>query len=74
MLKTCEKQESLKLKDWEEHINNCHPEDMEFGLERVRKVAKLANLLNPKAKIITVAGTNGKGTSIALLSEILRSY
>lgn len=62
------------LSYWEEHINNCHSKDMDFTLDRVHKVAKLSKLLNPKAKIITVAGTNGKGTSCAFLSQILIHY
>jgi dihydrofolate synthase / folylpolyglutamate synthase len=65
-------QKSLSF--WEEHINSCHSKDMDFTLDRVHKVAKLANLLKPKAKIITVAGTNGKGTSCAFLSQILIHY
>ena len=72
MHKTIFRQRSLSY--WEEHINNCHSKDMDFTLDRVHKVAKLANLLKPKAKIITVAGTNGKGTSCAFLSQILIHY
>jgi dihydrofolate synthase / folylpolyglutamate synthase len=72
MHKTIFRQRSLSY--WEEHINNCHSKDMDFTLDRVHKVAKLAKLLKPKAKIITVAGTNGKGTSCAFLSQILIHY
>jgi dihydrofolate synthase / folylpolyglutamate synthase len=62
------------LSYWEDRISNCHSKGMDFTPDRVREVARMAGLLNPKAKIITVAGTNGKGTSCAFLAEILKHY
>jgi dihydrofolate synthase/folylpolyglutamate synthase len=43
---------------------------MDLELDRVREVASRLNLLSPKAKVITVSGTNGKGSSTAMLSAI----
>ena len=52
---------------WQETLN---PREIDLGLERVRKVAQRLNLLQPGFKVITVAGTNGKGSCVALLSAI----
>ena len=60
---------SQDLSFWEEHISNCHNKNMDFTLDRVKKVASNAGLLEKNSLIITVAGTNGKGTSCKLLSE-----
>ncbi len=59
-----------KWLDWQE---TCHPNEIDLGLERVLAVYQR---LNPKPiaqKIITVAGTNGKGSSICFLDSILRN-
>ena len=65
---------SQDLSFWEEHISNCHNKNMDFTLDRVKKVASNAGLLEKNSLIITVAGTNGKGTSCKLLSETLVHY
>ncbi len=49
-----------------------HPNRIDLGLERVRKVAT-ALALNPDFLIITVGGTNGKGSTCAYLEAILRA-
>jgi dihydrofolate synthase / folylpolyglutamate synthase len=46
---------------------------IELGLERCREVAANLNLGQPAPTVITVAGTNGKGSSVALLESIWRS-
>jgi dihydrofolate synthase/folylpolyglutamate synthase len=57
------------LAAWLAHIEQLHPKSIAMGLERVRQVLeRLA--LKPHFKIITVAGTNGKGSTCAMLSEI----
>ena len=40
------------------------------GLERVTRVAERMQLLTPGHGVITVAGTNGKGSSVAMLESI----
>lgn len=55
---------------WQETL---HPEKIDPGLERVAAVAGQMGLLQPGYRVITVAGTNGKGSSVALLDAILRS-
>jgi dihydrofolate synthase / folylpolyglutamate synthase len=55
--------------EWLAYIEALHPKSIAMGLDRVKIVAnKLA--LNPKFPIITVAGTNGKGSVCAMLSQI----
>lgn len=61
------------LDDWLVHLEGLHPRGeagIELGLERVRKV-KLALGLVQRCPVITVAGTNGKGSVCAMLERIL---
>ncbi len=58
------------LADWLAHIERVHPRAIEMGLERTLKV-KQALGLNPSFPIITVGGTNGKGSACAMLEAIL---
>jgi dihydrofolate synthase/folylpolyglutamate synthase len=58
------------LGDWLAHCERLHPKNIDMGLERVRKVAKhLA--LQFEGPVITVAGTNGKGSTCAMLEACL---
>jgi len=57
------------LSAWLTYIEQLHPSAIEMGLGRIKKVAdRLA--LKPTFKIITVAGTNGKGSTCTMLSQI----
>ena len=57
------------LPSWLSYIESLHPKSIAMGLERVKSV--IARLkLNPKFTIITVAGTNGKGSTCAMLEQI----
>ena len=58
------------LNDWLAHIETLHPAEIELGLERITRVADKLDLLSPKATVITVAGTNGKGSCIATLEAL----
>ncbi|MEY2634021.1 MAG: hypothetical protein RIR00_2675 [Pseudomonadota bacterium] len=61
------------LADWLTHLENLHPRGqagIELGLERVQQVkARLGQ--QPHCPIITVGGTNGKGSTVAYLESIL---
>lgn len=57
------------LTGWLEYIEALHPKSIEMGLERVRKVIQRLKL-TPKFPIIIVAGTNGKGSTCAMLEQI----
>ena len=55
--------------EWLAYIEALHPKSIAMGLDRVKTVADKLQL-NPKFPIITVAGTNGKGSVCAILSQI----
>ena len=55
---------------WLRHIEQVHPMTIEMGLDRVRAVADRLQI-SPNCPVITVAGTNGKGSACAMLEAIL---
>jgi dihydrofolate synthase/folylpolyglutamate synthase len=57
------------LKDWLAYIEALHPKDIEMGLGRVDEVKQRLSL-NIQFPIITIAGTNGKGSTCAMLEHI----
>jgi dihydrofolate synthase/folylpolyglutamate synthase len=60
----------LDLAGWLRHISELHPQTIALGLDRVRAV--LGRLAIPKfCPIVTVGGTNGKGSTCAMLEAIL---
>ncbi|MDQ3205399.1 MAG: bifunctional tetrahydrofolate synthase/dihydrofolate synthase, partial [Pseudomonadota bacterium] len=60
------------LNEWLDHIERIHPKSIEMGLERVRVVAGALGLQRPAACVITVGGTNGKGSTVAFIETIAR--
>ncbi len=61
------------LDDWLAHLEGLHPRGqagIELGLERVRRVADELGQ-RPFCPVITVGGTNGKGSTCALLERML---
>lgn len=57
------------LPAWLSYIEGLHPKTIAMGLERVKRmIARLQ--LHPSFTIITVAGTNGKGSTCAMLAQI----
>lgn len=61
------------LSDWLVHIERQHPAAIAMGLDRVREVAARLGLGRPAMRVITVAGTNGKGSTVAFLEAIARA-
>ncbi|MEG3753527.1 bifunctional tetrahydrofolate synthase/dihydrofolate synthase [Psychromonas arctica] len=59
------------LNEWLAHLEQLHPNAIELGLQRITEVGKRLNLIHFDAQVITVAGTNGKGTTCAYLEKIL---
>ena len=57
------------LSEWLAHCEQLHPQAIDMGLDRVRQVAQRMNL-RLTMPVITVAGTNGKGSTCALLEAI----
>lgn len=60
------------LDAWLEHLESAHPVGIDMGLTRIRKV-KDALMLDLDCPVITVGGTNGKGSTCAMLESILRA-
>lgn len=58
------------LDDWLEYIEAQHPKSIDLGLERVREVAARMGLGRPARRVVTVAGTNGKGSTVAFIEAI----
>ena len=58
------------LADWLAYCERLHPHAIDLGLDRVRRVAERM-ALRFDCPVITVAGTNGKGSSCAMLEAIL---
>ncbi|HRO27721.1 MAG TPA: Mur ligase family protein, partial [Luteimonas sp.] len=61
------------LPDWLAYIERQHPKSIEMGLERVREVAVRMRLYRPAHRVITVGGTNGKGSTVAFIEAIARA-
>jgi dihydrofolate synthase/folylpolyglutamate synthase len=60
------------LADWLTYFESLHPETIALGLERVAQVRQRLNL-DPGFPIITVGGTNGKGSVCAMLESMLHA-
>ena len=58
------------LPQWLEYLESIHPSAIDMGLERVRDVAARLNI-RFTGRVITVGGTNGKGTTSALIENAL---
>ncbi|HET7200038.1 MAG TPA: bifunctional tetrahydrofolate synthase/dihydrofolate synthase [Burkholderiales bacterium] len=58
------------LAEWLEYIERIHPKSIQLGLERVAIVRDALGKSTPAA-LFTVAGTNGKGSTCAMLESIL---
>jgi dihydrofolate synthase/folylpolyglutamate synthase len=56
--------------DWQQAL---HPEAIDLGLARVTRVLARTGWRRPRQPVITVGGTNGKGSCVALLDAILRA-
>lgn len=64
-------QATSSLEMWLDYLSNIHTSAIDLGLDRVQAVASKANLTKPAKHVITVAGTNGKGSTCALMEAIL---
>lgn len=61
---------SMDFNQWLAHAERLHPVGIDMGLERVRQVADQMHL-QLGMPVITVAGTNGKGSTCAMLEAVL---
>ncbi|MGF1748729.1 bifunctional tetrahydrofolate synthase/dihydrofolate synthase [Vibrio cionasavignyae] len=64
-------QATSSLQMWLDYLQSIHSSAIDLGLERVAVVANKGKLTKPAPTVITVAGTNGKGSTCALMEAIL---
>lgn len=64
--------DAATLTGWLTHLEQLHPATIDMGLARVGKVRDAMSLA-PVFPIITIGGTNGKGSVCAMLSAALRA-
>ncbi|WP_439827634.1 bifunctional tetrahydrofolate synthase/dihydrofolate synthase [Aeromonas enteropelogenes] len=71
MSSNMQQSQSRSLVDWLSYLEQIHPVNIDMGLDRVGLVARRMELTELPFKVITVAGTNGKGSSCAMAASIL---
>ena len=59
------------LQDWLDWQQTLHPHNIDFKLERIKSVYNKLDIKKVANKVIIVAGTNGKGSTVAILESIL---
>jgi dihydrofolate synthase/folylpolyglutamate synthase len=64
--------EHKTLSDWLSYLEQLHPKTIELGLARVEEVRRRMGL-DPVFPVITIGGTNGKGSVCALLESMLHA-
>lgn len=63
-----------RLEDWLAWLETLHAKSIDMGLERVHLVARRLGVLTPTVPVLMVCGTNGKGSTTALLDAMLRAH
>ncbi|BES71603.1 bifunctional tetrahydrofolate synthase/dihydrofolate synthase [Marinobacter nanhaiticus D15-8W] len=58
---------------WLDYLEALHPKEIDLGLDRVLVVLRRLFPVRPKARVVTIGGTNGKGTTVAALEQLLRA-
>lgn len=61
------------LADWLAWLEQQHPKAIDLGLDRVGEVADRLGVRNLGCPVITVGGTNGKGSTVATLVSLYRA-
>lgn len=61
------------LADWLDYQQRIHPRTIDFTLDRIRVVLGRLGLARPRVPVLTVGGTNGKGSVTALIESVLRA-
>ncbi|MEL7450164.1 MAG: bifunctional tetrahydrofolate synthase/dihydrofolate synthase [Pseudomonadota bacterium] len=64
--------QSNSLSDWLTYLERLHPREIDLALDRVHRVLQSLALEPAPFHVLTVGGTNGKGSCVAVLETILR--
>ena len=59
------------MQEWLSYIESIHSVEIDMGLARISEVAARLNINFKNTQVITVAGTNGKGTTCAFIENAL---
>ncbi len=62
--------QAKSLNEWLDLLENRHQQEIQLGLTRIKTVADRMALCDKNSIVITVAGTNGKGSTVAALEAI----
>ena len=66
------RERSRSLSDWLAWQETLHPNAIDLGLDRLQRTLDRLGWQRPACPVITIAGTNGKGSCVALTARILR--
>lgn len=61
------------LPEWLRYIETLHPRSIDLSLERVQAVLERMALRRPPFAVVTIGGTNGKGSTVTMYDAILRA-
>jgi dihydrofolate synthase/folylpolyglutamate synthase len=61
----------LSLEEWLAYQTQVHPQTIDLGLDRLRQVLDRLGWRQPTVPVITVAGTNGKGSVSAYCAAVM---
>ena len=65
---------TLNLEQWLSKIAQSHPKSIDLSLDRITRIAQKLDLHKWHCPVITVAGTNGKGSVCAMLESLALSH
>ena len=60
------------VEGWLRWLETLHPKKIDLGLERIKTVMSVLSLEQRPYRVITIGGTNGKGSCVAMLESIYR--
>lgn len=59
------------LDEWLQGIESLHPREIDLGLDRVREVLGRLGMSQPPFEVVTIGGTNGKGSVVEMVQHAL---